>query len=574
MEKPWLAQYDEGVPPELDLPAITLDQLLTDTTKKYPDQAALVFFNNKISYRELDALADQFAVSLQQSGFKPGDRIALYMPNCPQFVIAYYGALRAGGIIVPSNPLYVPREIEHQIKDSGATFVVVLSLLYPRLKRVRAGLNLKKVIVTNIKEYFPGILKVLFTLAKENKPDRNGETHRVDISGDADTVWFQDFLKRGSGRPTPVQGDPNGTSLLMYTGGTTGVPKGAELTHRNLLANAMQVSLWNTDAVKGKSVMMTALPLTHSYALTVCLNNSVLNGFTQILVPNPRDLDDVLKNLAKYRVEYFPGVPTLYVAINNYPNVKAGKYDLTSIKTCMSGAAGLPSEVQKEFMKLTGGKLLEGYGLSEASPVVCANPVSTGGRIGYIGVPMPGTEVRIVDVETGEKVLNCNEEGELCVRGPQVMTGYWNMPSETSNVLREDKNGDVWLHTGDIACMDETGYFKIVDRKKDMIIAGGYNIYPNEVEEVLYQHPSIMEAAVIGVPDERRGEVVKAFVVLRPGQSATVEELREWSKKEMRAYMVPRHIEFRDDLPKTMVGKILRRELKEQEKQKSAEPVA
>jgi long-chain acyl-CoA synthetase len=319
--------------------------------------------------------------------------------------------------------------------------------------------------------------------------------------------------------------------------------------------------------------MMTALPLTHIYALTVCLNNSVLNGFTQVLVPNPRDLDDVLKNLAKYRVEYFPGVPTLYVAINNFPNVKAGKYDLTSIKTCMSGAAGLPSEVQKEFMKLTGGKLLEGYGLSEASPVVCANPVSTGGRIGYIGVPMPGTEVRIVDVETGKKVLSYNEEGELCVRGPQVMTSYWNMPAETSNVLREDENGKVWLHTGDIACMDETGYFKIVDRKKDMIIAGGYNIYPNEVEEVLYQHPCIMEAAVIGVPDERRGEVVKAFIVLRPGQSATAEELREWSKKEMRAYMVPRHIEFRDDLPKTMVGKILRRELKEQEKQKSAQSV-
>lgn len=568
MERPWFSQYDPGVPTSIDFPDIPLDQLLSNTARKYPNSTALIFFNKKITYAELNRLADQFASALQKDGFQKGDRIAIYMPNCPQFVIAYFGALRAGGIVVPSNPLYVPREIEHQIKDSGATYAVVLSLLYPRLKKVRSGLSLKKVMVTNIKEYFPGLLKILFTLVKENKPDRNGETHRVDISGDADTVWFQDFLHTGSGQPTPVQIASKDTAVLMYTGGTTGVPKGAELTHKNLVANAMQASAWITDAVEGQSVMMTALPLTHSYSMTVSQNNAILNGFAQVVIPNPRDLNDVLKNLVKYKVEYFPGVPTLYVAINNHPDVKAGKYDLTSIKSCISGAAGLPSEVQKEFMRITGGKLLEGYGLSEASPVVCANPVSTGGRIGYIGVPIPETDVKVVDVETGTKVMPVGEAGEICVKGPQVMKGYWNMPTESANVLRADEHGDVWLHTGDIGFMDEKGYFKIVDRKKDMIIAGGFNIYPNEVEEVLYQHPTVMEAAVIGMPDERRGEVVKAFIVLREGQSITEEELRTWCKKEMRAYMVPRYVEFRSELPKTMVGKILRRELKDEEMKK------
>jgi len=569
MTRPWLSQYDQGVPTSIDFPDIPLQQFLTDTAKAYPDSTALIFFNQKISYAQLDRLADQFAAALQANGFKKGDRIALYMPNCPQFTIAYYGALRAGGIIVPSNPLYVSREIEHQINDSGATFIVVLSLMYERLRRVRSGLPLKKVIVTNIKEYFPPVLKLLFTLAKENKPDQNGETHRVDISGQPDTVWFQDFLKSGSGKPQPVAVVPNDTAVLMYTGGTTGVPKGAELTHRNLVSNTMQLSAWNTDAVKGQSVMMTALPLTHSYSMTVAQNNSVLNGMAQVIIPNPRDLADVLKNLEKHRVEYFPGVPTLYIAINNHPEVRAGKYDLTSIKTCMSGAAGLPPEVQREFMALSGGKLIEGYGLSECSPLACANPVS-GGKIGYIGLPAPETDLRIVDIETGTKSLGVGETGEICIKGPQVMKGYWNMPAETAEVLRADENGDVWLHTGDIGVMEEDGYFKIVDRKKDMIIAGGFNIYPNEVEDVLYQHPAVMETAVIGVPDERRGEVVKAFIVLREGQPESEEAIREWCKQEMRAYMVPRYVEFRTELPKTMVGKILRRELKEEEKKKEA----
>lgn len=544
-----------------------MDQLLAEMAQKHPDRAAIYYYDYKITYAQLSQLADQFASALQADGFKKGDRLALYVPNCPQFAIAYFGTLRAGGIVVPINPLYVPREIEHQVKDSGATYMVVLSLMYNRVQQVRANLGLKKVIVANVKDYFPPVLKLLFTLAKENKPDKNGESHRVDISGHANTVRFTDFLKAGSGKPTPVAVSQEDTGLLMYTGGTTGTPKGAQLTHRNLVANACQLGAWLAAMVNGgNDAMMVALPLTHSYSMTVGQNVSIRLGLAQVIIPNPRDLKDLLKNLQKYRVKIFPGVPTLYTAINNHPDVKAGKYDLTSIGVCISGAAGLPEEVQSRFIQITGGKLVEGYGLSEASPVTCCNPLVSMGKIGTIGVPIPETDVKIVDIETGRRVLPQGEIGELCVKGPQVMKGYWNMPTETANVLRADENGEVWLFTGDIASIDADGYVTIKDRKKDIIIAGGYNVYPNEVEEVFYSHPAVFEVAVVGVPDERRGEVVKAFVVLKEDQSITEEELRAWCKKEMRAYMVPKYIQFRDALPKTMVGKILRRQLVEEEK--------
>ena len=565
-ERIWHKQYDEGVPRSIDIPDVALDTFLSDTAKKHPNSTAIIFYNNKMTYAQLNRQVNQFASALQESGFKKGDRISLYLPNCPQYTIAYYGALRAGGILVPSNALYMPREIAHQVQDSGATYMVVLSLLYNRLKQVRGGLNLEKVIVTNIKEYFPPLLKLLFTLAKENKADQNGERHRVDISADADTVWFQDFLKSGRGTPTPVDVSGDDTAVLMYTGGTTGVPKGAQLTHRNLVANTLQSANWVSDYTPGKNVAMSALPLTHSYGMTACQNWPVYRGFAQVIIPNPRDLNDVLKNLSKHKVEFFPGVPTLYTAINNHPDVKAGKYDLSAIKVCLSGAAGLPPEVQKEFMRLTGGKLVEAYGLSETSPAASINPVNKGGKIGTIGVPIPNTDFKIVDIDTGEQIMPQGERGELCISGPQVMKGYWNKPAETANALRADETGQVWLHTGDIAVMDKDGFFKIVDRKKDMIIAGGFNIYPNEVEYILYTHPSILEAAVVGVPHKSRGEVAKAFVVLKEGESLTEEELRDWCKKEMRAYMVPKFVEFRDELPKTMVGKILRRKLLEEEK--------
>lgn len=573
----WHQQYDPGIPTSIDYPPHPTDYFLRETAKKYPDKTALIFGgmaplfgeqHSTVSYRQLDALADRFAAGLQNAGLQKDDRVALYMPNCPQIVIAYYGTLRAGGIVVPSNPLYVAREIEHQLNDSGATFAVVLSLLYPNVKQVRANTPLKHVIVTNIKEYFPGLLKTLFTVAKEKK-----DGHRVDIVADPDTSWFQDFLAPASAKPQPVEITSEDTAVLMYTGGTTGVPKGAELTHRNVVANAIQASAWlgAEGAGEGAEVAMTALPLTHSYSMTVSMNLAVFNAHSQIIIPNPRDFKHLLSTINIHKPTLFPGVPTLYTAINNHPDVKAGKYNVKSIKVCLSGAAGLPVEVQQEFQRITGGKLVEGYGLSEASPVTHANPVGSGGKIGTIGLPVSDTDVKIVDSETEEQELGPNEPGILCIHGPQIMKGYWGMPDETAHTLRKHADGKVWLHTGDVAEMTEDGYFRIVDRKKDMILAaGGFNVYPRDIEERLYEHPKVLEAAAIGVPVGGDNQRAKIFVVLKDGQTATDEELIEWCREGLAKYKVPKFVEFRDDLPKTMVGKILRRELMEEEEKKQA----
>ena len=561
----WHQHYDEEVSPSLDYATIPVDQVLSDTSAKYPDNTALIFYDNKLTYSQLNALVNKFAAGLQQLGLKKDDRVALYMANCPQSVIAYYAILRAGGIVVPCNPLFVAREFEYQANDSGARMAICMSLLYPRVKVARPNTGLEHVIVTNVKEYFPGLLKVLFTLAKEKKGG-----HRVDISADPDTHWFQDVLKTAPDKPTPVDIDPEDTAVLMYTGGTTGVPKGAQLTQYNVVANAIQTATWLTGAVEGQDVIMTALPLTHSYAMTVCMNQSVYRGYAQILIPNPRELDRLLGAVNKYRPTMLPGVPTLYMAINNYSDVS--KYDLRSINACISGAAGLPPEVQEEFQRITGGKLVEGYGLSEATPVTHCNPIGSGGHIGAIGVPFPDTDCKIVDVDTETETLGPGEPGVLCVSGPQVMKGYWGMPTETANVLRKDEAGKVWLHTGDVAEMTEDGYFRIVDRKKDMILgAGGYNVYPREIEDVLHEHPQVMEAAAIGVPVGGSDQRAKVFIVLRSGETATEEEILEFCSERLATYKVPRSVEFREDLPKTMVGKILRRELMEEEqKQETA----
>jgi long-chain acyl-CoA synthetase len=424
------------------------------------------------------------------------------------------------------------------------------------MKQVRSETQVEKVIVANIKEYFPGLLKFLFTVATEKK-----EGHFQDISGDADTYWFQDLLAQAPAKPEPVEVLPADTAVLMYTGGTTGVSKGAQLTHRNVVANALQARWWMWDSKEGKEVMMTALPLYHSYSMTVCMNHTIHLGGTMILIPDPRILDHVLKSINKHKPTLYPGVPALYVAVTNHPEI--GKYDVSTIRACLSGAAGLPPEVQEGFERLTGGKLVEGYGLSEASPVTHCNPIYGKRKEGsWIGLPVPDTEAAIKDLDTGEKILGVGEIGELCIRGPQVMKGYWNMPTETANTLRAG-----WLHTGDIARMEADGFFQIVDRKKDMILGtGGYNIYPREVEDVLYEHPKILEAAVAGVPlGTERGERVKAYVVLKPGETATEEEIVDYCRENLAYYKVPKFVEFRDELPKTMVGKMLRRVLVEEE---------
>jgi long-chain acyl-CoA synthetase len=408
-----------------------------------------------------------------------------------------------------------------------------------------------------VKEYFPPLLKTLFGLAVEKK-----EGHRVTLA--ADELWFQDLLAGAPAIRPRVPVMPEDTAVLLYTGGTTGVPKAAEITHKNLVANAMQTREWFVASKEGEEIFLTALPLFHSYAMTTCMNQCIYLAGTMLLIPNPRDLEHVLKSIDRHQPTVFMGVPTMYVAINNYPN--AGKYNLKSIKGCISGAAPLPMEVQTKFQEITGARLVEGYGLSEATPVTHSNPLSGENRIGTIGLPFPDTDCKIMDVETGKIELAPGQPGELVVKGPQVMKGYWNKPEETRNALR-----DGWLYTGDIARMDSDGYFQIVDRKKDMIIAGGYNIYPREIEEVLFQHPKILEATVAGVPDPYRGETVKAYVVLKPGQTATAEDIIAFCKERLAAYKRPTVVEFRDSLPKTMVGKILRRQLIEEDLRKAGQ---
>jgi long-chain acyl-CoA synthetase len=563
-EKPWLKFYEPHVPEHIDYPQTTLPAALEETAHRYPDLPALIFKDKRISYREYNQTVDRFAAALQGLGVEQGDRVAIHLPNCPQFPISYYAVLRTGGIVVPCNPIYTARELKHQLVDSGAEVIITLSAMYPLIRQIRADTSLRHVVVAKVKTYFPPLLKLLFTLLLEKKGG-----HRVDISADPNTHWFGDLLAQAPARPRPVEMTWDDTAVLMYTGGTTGVSKGAQLTHKNIYVNAFQVKTW-VNAAEGQESTLTALPLYHSYAMTCCMNVGAVTAGTAILIVDPRDTDDILKSIHKYRPSYYPGVPAMYVAINNHP--EASKYDLTALKVCNSGAAPLPVEVQQRFQELTGARLIEGYGLSEATPVTHTNPAYGESRIG-IGLPYPDTEVKIVDPVTGEKEVGVGEVGELCIRGPQVMKGYWQMPTETANTLRvHPEGGDPWLHTGDLARMDEDGYFQIVDRKKDMILgAGGYNVYPREIEDVLYEHPKVLEAAAVGIPVPDKGERIKVFVSLKEGETATEEEIIAFCRENLAPYKIPKSVEFRDELPKSLVGKVLRRALAEEEAKKQAE---
>jgi long-chain acyl-CoA synthetase len=565
MEKPWLKYYDEGVPATIDYPTIPLDQLLTSSAAKHPDHTATIFgaavgsrvLDAKLSYRQLHDLVNRFAAGLQHMGVKKGDRVGIMLPNCPQFIIAAYAIWKIGGIVVCCNPLYVAREVEHLVNDSSAETFVVMSSLYERVKSIRAGTGLKRVIVTNIKEYFPGLLKLLFTLARERK-----EGHRVDISDDRHTYWFQDVVQAASPDPAPVGILPEDVSTLLYTGGTTGGPKGAQLTHRNLVSNAILLNIW-AESKEAEDVMLAVMPYFHVYGLTAGINTAIASAMTMVMIPNPRDMRHVLKSIEKHRVTYYPGVPTMFVGFNNFPDRE--KYDLTSLRFAVSAAAPLPPEVQERFEAITGGKMVEAYGLTETSPAATLDPIDHP-RPRSIGVPVPDTDVKIVDLETGTQELAVGEIGEIIIRGPQVMKGYWNLPTETANALRVGPDGQPgWFYSGDIGYMDEDGYFHIADRKKDMIIAGGYNIYPADIEAVLFEHPKVKEAAVVGIADPRRGETVKAFIILKEGEVATQEEIIAFCRDQMAAYKVPRVIEFRADLPKSIIGKVLRRTLREEE---------
>ena len=560
MEKPWLKFYDEGVPHTLEYPEVPLHWFLEDSARKYPNSIATIlpgkFGDTKLTYRELNELANRLANALIDMGVKKGDRVALYMPNCPQFVIAYSGILKAGAIVVTTSPLYSPREVEHQFNDSEAETVIVLSLYYPVVKQVQPKTRVQKVIVSNIKEHLGGIDGLLFGLLREKK-----EGHRVELAeGD---LWLPDLLDKYPADDPKVDVGPDDIALFQYTGGTTGVPKAAVILHRNLVANALQASAFLPDVKIPEEIHLAAIPLFHVFGMVAVMAWAWSLSAAMILVTNPRDIDALLKAISKYKPTLFMGVPTMYNAINHHPDID--KYDVKSIRACISGSAPLPMSVKQTFEELTGGRLVEGYGLTEAPTATHCNPMYGLNVEGSIGLPLPDVEAKIVDIDTGTKDLPIGETGELILRSPAVMKEYWNMPEETEIALREG-----WLYTGDIALMDENGYFYIVDRKKDMIIASGFNIYPSEVEDVLYEHPKIQEAAVAGIPDPKRGETVKAWVVLKPGETTTVDEIRDFCRDKLASYKIPYYVEFRDELPKTMVGKVLRRALAEQEAKKRA----
>jgi long-chain acyl-CoA synthetase len=539
--QPFYAHYDPGVPKEAPRPWL-LFKALEANAQRFPHRVALEFLGRSLTYRELWREVEAFAKGLQEAGLRPGDRVAIMLPNSPQFVIAFYGTLLAGGVGVNVNPMYTPRELRHQLKDAGVQALVILDQLLPRYQEVKAEVPVRLLVRTGIQDYLPFPKNLLYPLMLRRK----GQAPKA-LEG----IPWRAFLKRG--RPEPVAVDLDDLALLQYTGGTTGLAKGAMLTHRNLSSNALQVRAWIPDFREGEEVVLGAIPFFHVYGMTVAMNLALLGAAKLVLLPRP-EIGPIVEAIEKHRVTLFPGVPTLYVAFNNFPGIE--KRDLKSVRACISGSAPLPLEVAERFEKLTGAKLVEGYGLTEASPVTHCNPLYGERRLGSVGLPLPGVDAKVVDEEGKEVPLG--EVGELIVKGPNVMKGYWNRPEETQKALK-----DGWLFTGDLARMDQDGYFYIVDRKKDMIIAGGYNIYPREVEEVLYGHEAVQEAAVVGVPDPYRGETVAAFIVLKEAYRGKVTEkdIEAFCRANLAAYKVPRIIQFRDSLPKSSVGKILKREL-------------
>ena len=559
MEPIWLKSYETGVPRDFTPSGDTLNTLFSDTVDKYPDSAVCYFFGRKFTFGEIEDMTLRLAAVLRAHGIEKGDRVAIILPNLPQYIAAHYAIMRIGATVVPTNPLYTDKELAHQMKDSGARVAIALNFLVPRLTRVWEETDLEHCVVCKVNDYLPGILKYLYPI----KARIQGLKATIP-SDDRFSYFVPSIAAADPENGAEVDMKDSDLAMLLYTGGTTGLSKGAILTHSNLLSNVKQVHGWLTDCEMEGEIILAAVPFFHSYGLTTCLHFSFSCASPVVLVPK-FDVGEVLKQIDAKKATLFPGVPTMYVAINNYP--KLDKYDLSSVKACLSGAAPLPLEVQKRFEEITGGRLVEGYGLSEASPVTHANPIYGTRKIGHIGVPVSGTEAAVVDPETRQE-LGIGEVGELAVKGPQIMQGYWNMPEETADQLQEG-----WLFTGDMATIDEDGFFSIVDRKKDMIISGGYNIYPREVEEVLYAHPSVLECGVIGIPDDYAGERVKAYVVLNEGMAATEDEIIKHCAESLAKFKVPAAVVFAEDLPKSLIGKILRKEIRKMEDVGATSPV-
>jgi long-chain acyl-CoA synthetase len=552
----WLEHYDEGMPATLGpYPERTLLDYLDEAAGARPDGPAVLFKGHTVSNGELQRRSDAFASALLALGVAKGDRVALLLPNCPQFLICELGAWKAGAVVVPLNPIYTEPELEGGLARTGAETIVVLTPFYRRVKAVQPRTALRRVVATNVKEYLPPLLRVLFTLAKERKGG-----HRVRL--DEGDLWLADLLERHQGTPPPGRrSGPDDPASILMSGGTTGTPKGVVGLHRHYTITGTQIATWlSAGTTPWEDVVLAPLPLFHSLANIGVQSVALINHAAIALVPDPRDLKDLLHTIHKVRPTSFSGVPALYNAMINHPDVRAGKIDFSSIKVCFSGAAPLLAETKRRFEELTGGRIVEGYSLTEAMLACAVNPVNGPNKLGSVGMPLPDVEIRIVDPDTGAGPLAPGEVGEVLIRAPQLMAGYWNDPAETAATVRAH-DGDRWLHTADLGYLDEDGYLFIVDRLKDLIKTSGYQVWPREIEEAIATHPAVAEVGVAGVPHQARGEVAKAWVVLRPGQRATAEEIRDHCRDRLAPYKVPAQVELRDALPMTMAGKVLRRAL-------------
>jgi long-chain acyl-CoA synthetase len=544
--RPWIRHYDYWVPPDLSFPCRPLAQILDDAVVDVPDRPATAFLGAHLTFRDIKRQSDRFATWLAQNGVGRGDRVGIMLPNCPQYIVAAFAVLRLGAIVVNVNPLYTPREFLGLAGDSGMRLVITLDKLAPLVLAVRGQTAIERIVITSLPEY---------SIAAAPPARVEGTLAMADLIAGVTTVAW----------PRVAIDPEQDLAVLQYTGGTTGTPKAAMLTHYNVFANVVQVERWHHRALlRGEDRTLMVIPYFHVYGFTVGLMMGVWTGAQQIMIPK-YEVEPVLQAIRDYQPTFFPAVPTIYVSLLNHPRM--AEYALGGVRIFNSGAAPLPIEVLEQFEQKTGRTLHEGYGLSEASPVTHSTPRLSRRKPGTIGLPLPGTETKIVDVETGTREMPVGQAGELCVAGPQVMKGYWNSPEETSKALRTDSAGRVWLFTGDVATMDADGFFSIIQRKKDLILVDGFNVYPSEVEGLLYGHAAVREAAVIGAPDAYHGEVVRAFVVLKPGTTATAAELKAHCAAGLAAFKVPDRIEIRESLPMSAVGKILYRALREELRQ-------
>ncbi len=558
LPRPWLDHYDAGVPHSVESVTLPLFSYLDAAAAQYPHRTALIFQNTRLSYAELQRQAEIFAASLRLMGVDPGDRVAIMLPNLPQTIIAFWGVLKAGGVVVMTNPLYMETEIVHHMEDSGAEHLILLDLLWSKIAPLRERLPVRQYIVTSIADALRFPLNWLYRL----KSRRDHAVPNIPVDGETVLTWKSmfDTNKRFS---VPLKHTETTLAMLQYTGGTTGLPKGVMLTHGNLATNCRQIIAVLQEGPETHHTFVALLPFFHVYGLSTGMIIPAALAATSLPIPRyvPRD---VLKLIQKHKPTIFPGAPSVYISLMQQKDLAS--YNLHSIRLCVSGSAPLSAEHFRRFQEITGATIVEGYGLTEASPITHINPLlSSNQKSGSIGMPLPGTDARVVDMEGGSLSLPPGKMGELVVRGPQVMQGYWKRNDETASALR---NG--WLYTGDLATMDEDGYFQIVDRKKDMVIVAGYNVYPREVDEVLLEHPKILEAVAVGVSDPTRGESLKAYVVLHPGETLTRSEVIAWCRAKLASYKIPRQVEFRDSLPKSIVGKVLRRMLRAEEDQRAA----